>query len=102
MIRTLKLTKDKVEYLLERFPQTRDSDTVLFLGYLKQFYGADKIVNGDGWEGFCRLMLSKRMPTPATLKRVRAKIQEEGRFVGTKRSRRMKTAESVRKKIGEL
>ena len=102
MLRTLKLTKDKVEYLLEKFPQTRDSDTVLFLGYLKQFHGADKIVNGDGWEGFCRLMLSKRMPTPATLKRVRAKIQEEGRWVGTKRARRQGMGESLRKEIKGL
>ena len=34
MIKDLITIKDKVNYLLEKYPETRDSDKLLWLGYL--------------------------------------------------------------------
>jgi len=89
LVERLKTTKERVEYILENYPETRNDDLYLWLIYVRLF---DKVLSK-----YIRRIpygVIKRATRPETLSRVRRKIQEEGRLLPTdpkvlKRRRRL-------------
>lgn len=78
LYRKLKTTKERVEWLLQRFPETRNDDFYLYLLYIRYF--CPELSN---YIKFIPYDLVKKAPRPETIRRVRQKIQEEGRLLPT-------------------
>ena len=71
---TLKKMKDKVTFLLERYPRLRDDDFLLIGAIYSQFYGV------DCYDGFLDVMKNHEkmhLPSFESIRRTRQKIQEE-------------------------
>lgn len=104
MIKDIERVKDKVEYLLQEYPHTRDSDKSLWLGYLKVFHEADKKLQmaEDPWGALIRLIHSPECCTMESVRRVRQKFQEQGMYLGTKRQERVTEAEAMRDYVKEM
>lgn len=66
----LKTLEAKVEYLLEKYPQTRESDKILLLNLYVLFYGTDIL------KPFADILLDKELPNYDTVSRARRKVQE--------------------------
>lgn len=82
MIRKL---KDKVEHVLEKYPDTRNSDVELTIKIWEEFH-SNMILTERGVK-LIRLRALFELPREDNVKRVRAKIQnEEHRFLPTKLS----------------
>lgn len=96
MLRDLKLAKHKVEYILETIPQTRDCDKTLWLVYLAAFHDLKKELGDEAYNKFKSILLDKDTCTMESIRRMRQKLQEEGKFQGTKRTLKLKEAEEVK------
>jgi len=101
LIQELKRTKEQVEYLLERYENTRNNDFYLQLLWLKIFGGV-KNMPWINWEQIKKL--SGKLQTVA---RVRRKIQnEEGKYLPTdpevlaRRQRRERAYRKIIKRFG--
>lgn len=68
----LKKMQDKVEYLLEKYPRTRDSDKLLIGAVYAHFYGVEV-----GNTSFKEVLLNDKLPSFETIGRCRRKIQEQ-------------------------
>ena len=68
-----KKTKEKVKYILDNYPNTRDSDKLLYVTVLEFFHGSVNL----------RDMLDPSVPGFETVSRIRRKFQEQGQFLGT-------------------
>ena len=91
----LNCIKDNVEALLTEYPELRDDDLKLAFAYWEHY---DNIVNCVGSNIFLHVsqeMLSSRVTNPESIRRVRQKIQQEGRCLGTKKLKRQEAAEEV-------
>lgn len=93
MISDLGKVKTKVEYLLDKYPATRDSDKMLWLAYIVIFEGVKSLFNKKQYEEFKKKILNA--PTPESLTRVRRKFQEQGLYVSENREERMREAQKV-------
>ena len=78
LLERLKTVKDRVEYLLEVYPESRNADFYLWLLYVRTF---DK--NLSNYIKFIPYRLIKNAVKFETISRVRRKIQEEGRLLPT-------------------
>ena len=78
LLERLKTVKDRVEYLLEVYPESRNDDFYLWLLYVRTF---DK--NLSNYIKFIPYRLIKNAVKFETISRVRRKIQEEGRLLPT-------------------
>ena len=98
MEESLRTIKDKVAFILETYPSTRDSDKYLWLSYLTNFHGLKSVLgnNGDAYADFIQLILDKDTPTMESIRRVRQKLQEKGLYVGENRSERIEESRKVR------
>jgi hypothetical protein len=76
-IDSLKKTKDKVAQILEKYPATKGDDRLLQFYFYKEFE-PDKVKLS--FKKFKMLML---MTSPETIRRVRQKLNEEGKFLPT-------------------
>lgn len=86
-----------VFYLLEEFYALRDSDKKLLLAYYNKYLGFEKQVNQseNPFRTFCSLLYDSDAPTPSSIIRCRAKIQESGYCRGKKYIERLNRAEGV-------
>lgn len=94
MTEALNTASDNVRQLLSDYPETRDSDKMLWLAYLVRHHGLRRIIGDDAYFEMKRIILNKKTPTMESITRARRKIQENGEFIGKHRSTRM--GESVR------
>ena len=78
ILQRLKTVKDRVEYILENYPESRNDDFYLWLLYVRTF---DK--NLSNYIKFIPYRLIKNAVKFETISRVRRKIQEEGRLLPT-------------------
>jgi len=94
------IIKDKVEALLKKYPDTRDSDKILWLVYLNRYYGLKENMNisKKPYETFKKLILNSRAPKFETIRRVRQKFQEEGNYLGVKRKAAIRKANNAKRK----
>lgn len=95
MIDGLDTAKEKVRYILEKFPETRDSDKKLWLTFLDVFFNMRLKLGSDAFVAFECLLMDSEVPTMESVRRVRQKFQEGGEFVGKKREERLEMAERV-------
>lgn len=77
----LKRMQDKVEYILEKHPLTRDDDKMLICAVYSHFY------NVDMREEFGSVMLNDKLPSFETIRRCRQKVQEENELLRGKRDK---------------
>lgn len=96
MISDLKKSKDKVEALLNQYPVVRDSDKLLWLAYLVKFHDLKNELGEVAYRKFERILLDKNTVTMESIRRVRQKFQEQGKYVGTKREEKLAEAEEVK------
>jgi len=74
----LKTVKERVEYILEHYPESRNDDFYLYLLYVRLFEP-----RLSGYIRFIPLDLVKSATRFETIRRMRQKIQEEGRYLPT-------------------
>lgn len=99
----LNTTKDRVELLLKKFPATRDNDKLLWLAYAVHYKDLRSVFNNAGaYRVFKSWLLSSGVPTFESVRRVRQKFQESGKYVGTSRKSRMKIEKEVRQWAREI
>jgi len=92
----LKTVKDRVRFLLERFPLARNSDTYLFILYWKYF--VNLITEYVPWKTMMKAA------TPSTIRTARQQVQnEEGLYPPTDPKvlrRRQRKREAYRRALG--
>jgi hypothetical protein len=98
VIEHLKTNKAKIEYILKNYPSLRDSDKKLWISYLVMFHALKETLNSasDPYESFCDLYLSSGVPCTETIRRLRQKIQQDGKYLGTKRREKLAAAKAVK------
>jgi len=69
VLRSLKTVKERVEYLLKKYPETRNDDRYLILLYLRYFTPLSKYINYVPYE------VLKQCPSFESIRRVRQYIQ---------------------------
>lgn len=74
MIRDLIKVEDRISFLLEKYPETRDNDKLLWLAYTVMFEGLREHL--QDYDVFKRWLLRKDTPVFESLSRARRKIQE--------------------------
>ena len=73
-----KTIKERVEYILQHYPEARNDDFYLYLIYVRLFEP-----ELSGYIRFIPLDLVKTATRFETIRRIRQKIQEEGRYLPT-------------------
>lgn len=101
MIKDLWKAKDRVEHLLKEYPATRDSDKILWLAYLVIYHDLKSIIGVKAYEDFKALLLHKETVTMESIRRIRQKHQEGGKYVGEKRKFKLKEEKLVREMMRE-
>ena len=97
MFSDMKKVKEKVRHVLEHYPETRDSDKLLWLSYMERFRGLGEVFGTpEQFVAFKKLMLDPDTPQAESIRRVRQKCQEDGLFLGHHRRSRKEEAEKVR------
>lgn len=96
MLKDLERVKDKVEYILGKYPETQDSDKLLWIAYLALFHDLKGKLGPSGYFKFKSMLLNPGTCTMESVRRVRQKFQEEGKYVGKKRAERMEEEKLVR------
>lgn len=93
----MKLLQKQVEYVLEAYPETRNSDKVLFMRIVTSFY--DQFV-GE----FESILLTDlfKLPNYDTISRIRRKFQEAGKYqaTGEVKEKRQKNTKKMRRDLG--
>ena len=74
----LKTVKERVEYLLERYPESRNDDFYLYILYVRHFEP-----ELSRYIEYIPFEIIKRSTRFETIRRCRQKIQEEGRYLPT-------------------
>lgn len=89
--------KDKVGILLEKYPETRDSDKVLWLAYCWEYTPLRELFTYEGYSEFSQVVKAKEIPTFESLTRVRRKYQENGKYLGKRRKQKMQNADDMKR-----
>ena len=96
----MRSTKDKVRYVLENHPNTRNSDAELIIMVWWCFNrDAFQTINGK-W--YIQVQEILYLDKPETIRRVRQKFQEQGKYVGEIKEERLQRAENIRKTINDF
>lgn len=86
----------RVKYILEHYPQARESDKYLYLVYLRTYTSAALML--CDWAQFESYVMSKDVPALESISRARRKIQEgpNGVFKSTRQLQKIANEASVR------
>jgi hypothetical protein len=100
---SLKDNKIKVEYLLSKHPETRDSDGALIaIFYLNEAGGKNFMQNKSAHE-FLSLLYHGELTSASTIIRARRKLQEQiPALRGSNYQERIESGDDTRKKIKNL
>lgn len=79
---TYENVKGRVGWLLNRFPELRDSDKKLYLAFLHHFTNFPEKLNTSNqpWGFFKDFFLDDNSPHFNTIRRIRAKYQQQGMY----------------------
>jgi hypothetical protein len=102
MKRSLEKAKDRVEYLLRQFPETRDCDRLLWLAYLCTFHNLQGAIREHGYAGLRKIVCDPATCSMESVRRTRQKFQEGGRYLGEKRQERLREEVEVREYINDF
>lgn len=100
LLEKLRTVKDRVEYLLARYPDARNSDLYLTILYLRKFTELGKYIRYIPYN-----VIKKYEGIFETIRRTRQKIQEQGKYLPTDPEvlkRRKKLAEKYKKIINKI
>jgi len=101
LLEKLRTVKDRIEYLLRKYPEARNSDMYLLILYIRNFVPElSKYIRYIPYE-----IIRKYEGLPESVRRARQKIQEEGRYLPTDPEvlrKRRRLAEKFRKVIPKL
>ena len=96
MLSDLKLVQDRVKFLLERYPEVRDSDKLLWLAYNCHFNNLKEVTLTGEYVHFKAWLMREEVPAFESLSRARRKLQEQfPEFAGDK-AKRMSEEKKVR------
>ena len=96
----LRTVKERVEYLLDKYPNARNSDLYLIILYLRYFTDLGRYIKYIPYD-----VIKEYDGITETIRRMRQKIQEEGRYLPTDEKvlrRRRKLYELYRRTIKEV
>ncbi|MCD6235699.1 MAG: hypothetical protein J7J94_01725 [Thaumarchaeota archaeon] len=96
----LKTVKERVEYLLEHYPEARNDDFYLYILYIRHFEP-----ELSRYIDYVPFNIIKRSTRFESVRRARQKIQEEGHYLPTDPKilrKRRKLAEAYRKVMPKL
>jgi len=100
ILENLRTAKERVEYILEHFPETRNNDLYLWIIYVRLFCPElSKYIK------FIPFDIFKKAPSYETIVRVRRKLNENGKYLPTDpkvAKRRRKLANIYRTVIHEV
>lgn len=92
----LRTTKSKVETILYEHPDTRDNDKYLWLAYMNKYHSLRALLGEEAYKALRFIILHPRTPLFESVRRVRQKLQEEGKYLGKKRKQRKNAEQDVR------
>lgn len=97
-------TQSKVEFLLKNYKSLRDSDIKLWISYLVMYHNLQKSLSStnDPCQGFCDLILDDKVPSIASIIRVRQKLQEDGSYPKLKKAVKRDKKIDIKDKIRGL
>lgn len=95
MLNDLIKVKDRVAYLLDKYPACRDCDKKLHAMYLSEFTGLKRVVP-DTKQRNLLLGVLLNAPTPESITRVRRKLNEQGHYIGESRPHRLREQQLVK------
>jgi len=83
MLNDIKNVSNKVEYLLEKYPETRSCDKLLWLGFMTIFNNLKNEINSNNnsYSILRKIILNKNTPSFESLSRARRKIQENNNLL---------------------
>jgi hypothetical protein len=93
-VEELRTCKAKVANILDVDARARDCDKYLYLVYLWRYTNI-KEVQVSNFEELAKFILDDKIPTYESIRRVRQKLQEEGKFWGEKREKRNANAKAI-------
>lgn len=88
--------QDRVKFLLERYPEVRDSDKLLWLAYNCHFNNLKEVTRTGRYDCFKDWMLREEVPVFESLSRARRKIQETRPELAGEKAKRLIEEEKVR------
>ncbi len=88
--------QDRVMFLLERYPEVRDSDKLLWLAYNCHFNNLKEVSLTGKYENFKAWLLREEVPVFESLSRARRKIQEEKPELAGEKQKRLQESKKVR------
>lgn len=95
MSEAIETCKSKVENVLLKYPDTRDSDKLLWIAYLVKYHGLRNILDDYAYAAFKAMVMDENTPTVESITRIRRKFQEQGKYEGNNRAQRMSEQHSV-------
>lgn len=95
MLDNLKTNKERVYALLEKYPECRDSDKILWLVYMNKYFDLRASLGDKHYKILKNILLNEDSPSFESLSRLRRKTQETS-FAGKSRDKRKLEQESVR------
>ena len=93
---SIKYASSKVQILLAKFPQLRDSDKLLWLAYLCHYHNLRNEIGLENYEKLKTIVMNEKTPTMESITRARRKIQENGLYQGNKRQERLEEEQNTR------
>lgn len=99
---SIRTTKHKVEELLEKYPPLRDSDKLLWLAYLVRYHNLKAHLGDEAYSHLKEIIMDTNTPTMESIRRVRQKLQEQGKYVGEKRKERLEEADKFKEIVRSL
>ena len=88
--------QDRVKFLLERYPEVRDSDKLLWLTYNCHFNNLKEVTYTGKYENLKAWLLREEVPVFESLSRARRKIQEENPELAGEKTKRLIEEKKVR------
>ena len=99
VFKELKLTKDKVAMILEKYTRTRDNDNLLVSLFIYNELGHERCESMSGFD-LLRVMANKGVTQPSSILRARRSLQAERVDLrGANYNKRQESASEVREKI---
>ena len=95
MLNQIKNIKDKVQFLISRNPELRDSDKKLWLAYMVHYEGLKNIIYDEAYYDFVNLIMCKSTPSFESLSRARRKVQEEYPHLAGDKATRLKESDKI-------
>lgn len=97
MLTDLIQVQDRIKFLLERYPEVRDNDKLLWLAYNCHFTHLKEVVATGEYKNFRDWMLKEDVPVFESLSRARRKVQEENSELAGDKQKRLKEEKKVRR-----